>query len=422
MEAKDRRIEPIRRIKKDLWKGLALALAAFALAGCSAVSGALARSTPTPLPTIALDSGSTATDSASPAQSGGVTASGVVVPAQQAQMSFTSGGNVEMLEAEVGDQVQAGQVLARLAGAEELQAALSTAELDVLTAQQALKKLDDDLPQQQTAALQELNDARDALRDAQQTLAGFGVSSEPIDVDVARSNVALAKRALDQARKDFRPFEKKPENNLQRAALLSKLSDAQKRYDNAVEQLNRLTGILVPAFDMEQAQTDLEIAQARMKQAEENYEKIKAGPDPDQLALAQARLKNAQDQAAAARASLDDLELKAPFAGTVSQVNVHSGEWVLPGQPVLSLADLAQLRVETTDLSERDIPQVKTGQPVTVFVKALTKDVTGKVSEIWPLADTLGGDVVYKTTIDLDSIPEGLRPGMSVEVQFGTEQ
>jgi hypothetical protein len=59
------------------------------------------------------------------------------------------------------------------------------------------------------------------------------------------------------------------------------------------------------------------------------------------------------------------------------------------------------------------------GQPVTVFVKALNQNLTGHVSLIAPLADKLGGDVVYKVTIDLDSIPPELRAGMSVEVQFG---
>jgi hypothetical protein len=44
------------------------------------------------------------------------------------------------------------------------------------------------------------------------------------------------------------------------------------------------------------------------------------------------------------------------------------------------------------------------------------------VSAISPLADTLGGDVVYKVTIELDSLPEGLRAGMSAEVQFGSNQ
>jgi hypothetical protein len=53
-----------------------------------------------------------------------------------------------------------------------------------------------------------------------------------------------------------------------------------------------------------------------------------------------------------------------------------------------------------------------------VVIKALSQDVTGTVSEISPLADTLGGDVVYTTKIKLDSQPAGLRAGMSVDVQF----
>jgi len=44
---------------------------------------------------------------------------------------------------------------------------------------------------------------------------------------------------LDQANKDFKPYANKPENDFRRATLLSKLSDAQKKYDNAVKQLNR---------------------------------------------------------------------------------------------------------------------------------------------------------------------------------------
>ena len=78
------------------------------------------------------------------------------------------------------------------------------------------------------------------------------------------------------------------------------------------------------------------------------------------------------------------------------------------------ISDVARLFVETTDLSEQDVPGVAVGQPVRVHLKALNKDVKGKVARISPLADTLGGDVVYKTRIDLDSLPEGLRAGMLV--------
>lgn len=390
----------------------------FILASC----GSFGQATPQALPTVVLDQGvmTPGADSAASPQvdRAGVTASGIIAPAEEARLAFARAGEVTAVEVGVGDRVEAGQVLARLAGSEDLQAALSTAELEVFTAEQALQKLDDDLPEQQAAALETLNKAREALRKAQQKVAGLGVSSEPIDVQVARSNVALAERALEQARKDFKPYENKPENNFHRAALLSRLSEAQKRYDNAVEQLNRITGVTVPAFDREQAQTELEIAQAKLKLAEDRYALLQTGPDPVEVGLAQARLKSAQDRAAAARASLADLDLKAPIAGIVTFAGIHTGEWVTPGQPVLALADLDHLRIETTDLSERDIPQIEAGQAVTVSIKALNLDVTGKVSAIAPLADTLGGDVVYKTTIDLDEQPAGLRAGMSVEVQF----
>ncbi len=402
---------------KTLVNKISLAfLAAFFLLGCGVVSGA----TPTPLPTIVLDHNTgPATGAAQPILEG-IVASGVVVPARDADIAFGAGGVVESLDVAVGDHLEAGQVFARLAGAEQLQAALSSAELAILVAQQNLDKLNSDLPEAQVAALQELNAARAALQEAKRTLSGFGVAAEQIDVAVARSNLALAKRALDQATKDFKPYENKPESNFKRAALLSKLSAAQKVYDNALKQLNRLTGVFVPEFDMGQAQTDLEIAQARLKLAEDKYTKLQQGPDPVDLQLAEARLQNAKDQSQAVEASLANLELKAPFPGVVSKINVQIGEWAVPGQSILALVDLENLRIETTDLSERDIPNVSVGQQVTIQVTALDDEITGKVVEIAPLADTLGGDVVYKTTVDLDSIPTGLRAGMSVVVQFGS--
>ena len=390
-------------------------LITFYLTACSVVS----KSPPTPLPTIVLDKDSTSTGN-SQIILDGVVASGVIVPAKEANMAFSTTGIIESMDVAVGDHLKAGQVVATLAGAEQLQAALSSAELAVLVAQQNLDQLTSDLPEEQVAALQKLNDARDALRDAELKLSGFGVAAEQIDVDVARSNVALAKRALDQAVKDFKPYENKPESNFKRAALLSKLSDAQKVYDNAVKQLNRLTGVFVPEFDMQQAQTALEIAQARLKLAEEEYAKLQQGPEAAELELAKARLENAQDQAKAVRVSLENLQLKTPFAGVVSKINLQEGEWALPGQSILSLADIDHLRVQTTDLSERDIPKVVEGQQVTIRVIALSEEVTGRVSEISPLANTLGGDVVYQTLIDLDTIPAGLRAGMSIDVQFRT--
>ena len=98
------------------------------------------------------------------------------------------------------------------------------------------------------------------------------------------------------------------------------------------------------------------------------------------------------------------------------------GETVSAGQVVLVLADLNHLQIETTDLSERDVINVHIGQTATVSVKALNQDLSGAVTAISPMAGAVGGDVVYKVTIALDQQPQGLRWGMSAEVEIHTQE
>jgi HlyD family secretion protein len=390
------------------------------LSGCSA----LTKQTPAPLPTVVLgESGVTPNAPGSapaPLGQGGVTASGVVAPAQETQLSFAMAGTVDALDVEVGDKVEADQVLISLAGSEKLAAAVEAAMVERLAAQQALDALSKDMDVQQAQALKAIADNQTAVRDAERYLRNLQTQSKQADIDAAYANMVIAKDKLDKAQKDYKPYENKPEDNLVRAALLSRLAQAQNTYDATVRLYNNLRGTNVNQVDLAQAQADLAIAQANLAKSQRDYETLQKGPDPDAVELAQARLANAEAQLSAAQSALRDLELQAPFSGTVTKLFVNDQEWVTPGQPALVISDLQNLRVETTDLSERDVPKVEIGQPVTVYVKALGQDVTGQVSEIAPLADTLGGDVVYQTTIELDQIPEGLRAGMSVDVQFGT--
>jgi multidrug efflux pump subunit AcrA (membrane-fusion protein) len=418
-----------------LAKTIALVLAAcLALSGC----GAIGKSTPAALPTVVLDQASATASSpggSSTSQTGGgVTASGVVAPGQEAQLASALGGILQSMDVAVGDTVKAGQVLVKLAGGEKLAAAVQSARLELLLAQQELldaqharQQLDDTLPQVQTDALQALNDARQGVKDAQSKVAGLRTQASQADLQEAQANLILAKDKLDKAQKDYNQISHANANSVTQAAVLNRLAQAQRDYDNALRRSNNLTGGSTE-FYRSQTMAELDIANARLAQAQKDYDAVQNGPRAEDIALADKRVETAQGRIAAAeaavtaaQAALADLEVKAPFDGTIVKVNLNNGEWVIPGQAILKLADLANLQVETTDLSERDIPQIKLGQAVTVFIKALNQDITGHVSEISPLADTLGGDVVYQTTIELDEHPDGLRPGMSVEVQFGTE-
>jgi HlyD family secretion protein len=87
---------------------------------------------------------------------------------------------------------------------------------------------------------------------------------------------------------------------------------------------------------------------------------------------------------------------------------------------VILLGDLSKYQIETTDLSERDVTRVQVGQSANVFIEALEEEFAGNVIEVDRISTTLGGDVVFKVTIELDDQPAGLLWGMSADVQIET--
>ncbi len=373
------------------------------------------------LPTVVLKGGGSTPAPSTAVSGGGVTASGSVVAAQEAQLAFTVSGRIDTITVAVGDKVAAGQVLARMAGGEALKAAVSAADLDVLTAQLALDDLmaDSSWRMALAQAQSDLASAQDELRkaDYNRTVNQPGYRASALTIEAAEARLILAKQALDRAKRTYDHNADRDSDDPKRASALADYENAQSAYNSALRTVNWYKG---QPTDLQQSQLDaaVDLAQAKVDAAQQRVADLQNGPDPDQVALLTGRLTTAQDQAAAARAQLGGLELKAAFTGTLGKVLVHPGEWVAAGQGVLVMADLDHLRVQTTDLSERDLPAIRVGQSARVSIKALNTTADGTVIAISPLADTLGGDVVYQTTLDLTSIPEGLKPGMSVDVEF----
>jgi multidrug efflux pump subunit AcrA (membrane-fusion protein) len=104
-----------------------------------------------------------------------VVASGVVAPAQTARLVFTLSGVVEAMSVAVGDKVNAGEPLAQLEGQEDLQAAVSQAEFELVEAQQALDNLKTEAETARVQAMQEIIAYERAVRDAQYALDNFTV-------------------------------------------------------------------------------------------------------------------------------------------------------------------------------------------------------------------------------------------------------
>ena len=201
--------------------------------------------------------------------------------------------------------------------------------------------------------------------------------------------------------------------------------------------LGKVTGVEVEVGDKVSAEQtiatlDTVIIEARIAEAEASVitaetqvqylRRVGVGNAYEQIDSALAEVDRAQAVVDQLVAQLAQATLVTPISGTVIKVDTAVGETVTPGQTIIVIADLSNMRIETTDLSERDIPAIQIGQIASVFIDALDDTFQGKVVDIDRQSETVGGDVTYKVTIKLDQQPAGLRWGMSAEVEIQTEQ
>lgn len=154
-----------------------------------------------------------------------------------------------------------------------------------------------------------------------------------------------------------------------------------------------------------------------------NYEKLTVkkfwvGVPHEVIEMAEGNVQRAQASVEIAQARLAQGTLTAPYDGIVISLGVIPGEFVPSDRAVLTLATLDDLQIETTDLSEREIPNVDVGDPVSIFIEALSREISGRVTRVSPRADIVGGDVVFKVTIAPEVQPEGLLWGMTAEVEI----
>ena len=217
-------------------------------------------------------------------------------------------------------------------------------------------------------------------------------------------------------------------NSVSASAVIVPLKEARLSFISIgrVTSVNAKVGDKVKAGDI-LVNLDTTILEAKVREAEANllaaqvqvkYLK-RIGTDEKHLELAEVDIQRAQALLDSANATLlAQSNLTAPFDGTIVSVDIALSETVTPGKIVIVLGDLSTYQIETTDLSERDVPNVKSGQAVNVFVEALGQEFIGKVVDVSQISTTLGGDVVYKVIIDFDQQPAGLLWGMSADVEI----
>jgi len=382
----------------------ALGLAGLAMAGCG---GAAAPDPEVEVP-IVVDASN-------------VIAEGRLVPGDSVELAFKAGGVVAQVLVEEGEAVQAGQSLALLANLEQAQAAVTAAQLELVGAEQALDKIHEQAGVMAAQAQVDLAEAQEELRKARYAwdVQQQGNRASQSTINGAEARLLLAEDALDRAQEAYGDVSGRDEDDLRRALALTELAGAQHDYDAALRDVNWYKG---KPTEIQQAMLDADVAmaEARVQQAQQDWEDRQASADPDEVALAEARLANARAQSMAAETALADLQLQAPFAGTVAHVALKEGELVAAGQVGVVIADYSIWIIETDNLTEFELPGVQQGQAASVTFDALPDlELAGTVTAISPFFEIKRGDVTYTVEVQLLQTDPRLVWGLTSTVTFG---
>ncbi len=402
-----------------------------------------------------------------------VFASGVgeVIPASEINLGFDENGTLFELLVNVGDKVQAEQVLARLdtgKSDQDIALALAQAELNVIEAQQAMDDLTDSAEMDAAQALKDVEDtqqalddiqnsdlrlaqaqqavadAQEALNEAQRMYNNVRSTAEQNYIDQANAELVLAEKNLKEAKSKYEEYANKPDNDLEKANRQLKLSSAQAAYDSALRNFNSLTST-GSEIDQQTTEANLAAAKAALTDAQRTYERVKDGPTPGEIALAQAQLavaqtkydtlKNGPDPAAVelAQAKLADaqaqlalaqedqplVELSAPADGTILTISASVGEAVGSGS-IISMADLS-LPVLKIYMDETDLNKIVIGYKANVVFDALPDSTfAGHVTSVDPSLQSSGNVQTLVAQVQLDpesfSKPQSLPVGSNASV------
>lgn len=359
----------------------------------------------------------TALPAVQPGDENAIIVEGRLLPNQTINLAFSTSGLIKDLNIREGGEVSSGQVLASLQGAEQLEATIENAKLEVISAQQAIDLLNENYASTLADAQQKLAQAKIDLKKAQddRTSMVYRRASDAT-LDGVKADLIMAQEELDKAQ-DFYDHHSDGDE-LVAAQALRNLSSAKLARDRAQYNLNYASD-LPNKDEIDRADAKLRVAEANLKTTRENLDRLSAGPDSRDLSLAEARRQAAQANLQAAQAQSSNLDLKAPIDGKIVNLGVSQGEQVNPGQVIATLADFSQWVVETSDLTELNVAKIEPGQKATLRADAMPdQKLTGTVERISDGYLDKQGDVTYTVRLVLDQKEAWLRWGMTFSVQF----
>jgi HlyD family secretion protein len=293
----------------------------------------------------------------------GVDASGFI-EARSYSLASELGGTVSEISVEVGDEVEAEEILLSL-DISGLENTRTQAEAGVAAAEAALQ----------------------------------GLQDQPSEVDQIQ-----AQAALDEAQG------KQDAAEAELALLLASYAPANP-----------------PTADLHLAEAKVEISKAEVQFVLAQFNQVAAGARSGEIDAAEAVLAGAEANLELILLQIEMMRLASPIAGVVGEVLVHPGETASPGAPLIVVHELSELRL-TVYVAETHVARLNTGDQATIMVDAYPDDTwTGRIVRIADQAQFTPSNVqtveervklVFAVEIAVDDASGRLKPGMPADVIF----
>jgi len=342
-----------------------------------------------------------------------VGATGTVRAGQTALVTWQTGGRVEAVNVTIGQVVVQDEILASLAQT-SLSQNIILAEADLVSAQ---KNLDDLLNSTlaKAKAEQSLANALQALEDAQADVDKISYDRASDDlIEQTQAEIDLAKAQVSRAEDAYKMVQNRPDGDSLKAQALLNLTNARLDRDNKIAKLNWYTGSY-SELDTQKYRAALAVAEAQAADARREIERLKDGPNSDDVAAAQARV-------AAAQAALNQAQVMAPFDGVITAAESQAGDLVTTGKTAFRVDDLSRLLVDL-QISEVDINSVEVGQVVNLAFDAVQgKTYNGEIIKVNGVGDATSGAVNFTVTVELIDADELVRPGMTAAVTITVKE
>jgi len=241
---------------------------------------------------------------------------------------------------------------------------------------------------------------------------------QKVRIDEANVNVRESNLALTLA------GTREQEVKASQQTMLDAQADLQQKKLDDDRALNLFSKEEISAQDRDRADTALKRSEAIFQAAQQRYNQAVEGSRKEDIAIARANLAEANANLGLSRVNLSYTILRAPSAGVITVRQAELGEVVVPGTPVVTLADLDHMWLRAY-IAETDLGRIRWGQEATITTDTYPgKQYRGRISFISSSAEFTPKSaqtykervtLVYRIKIDVENPNHELKPGMPAD-------